>query len=86
MGKILWHLSQSLIEPMRSVADESERFNFNGKEVQLVSKESNSLQAVTANISMWKLGEGMITPSGHFIPKETTVFLPQHVPNRDPQT
>ena len=88
MGIMLLHLAQNKSEMVKvreaiSKADESQYINLN--EVQNVIKESNRLMSVVASISMRKLGADMTTSDGHLIPKGTTVFLPQHLPNHDPR-
>lgn len=87
MGTALYHLAQnpSELSKVRTAILENDEGG-SLPEVRNAIRESNRLLPATANISIRKLGTDTPTPDGKFtIPKGTTVFLPQFLPNHDPR-
>lgn len=92
MGTTLFHLAQNPSE-LHAVRNALLRNETNPnkvvaagtlREVQNVIRESHRLLPATANISIRTLGRAIKTLDGRFaIPKGTTVFLPQYLPNHD---
>ena len=94
MGTALYHLAKhpseltkarkALLLKEKKNETETEIDTGACKEVQNVIRESNRLLPATANISIRTLGTETRTPDGQYrIPKGSTLFLPQYLPNHD---